>query len=54
MFELKGIIKYKYMQKVTLTVPLITKSYTCSLKYLENREKQKMKKEIIYFLIIQI
>ena len=48
---LKRVAKYKYMQKVTPTGPLITKSYTYSLKYLENGEKQE--KEIIHFLTIQ-
>lgn len=28
------------MHKVTLTVPLYIKSYTCSLKYLENGESK--------------
>lgn len=42
---LKRVAKYKYMQKVTPTVPLITKSYTCTLRYLENGERQE--KEII-------
>lgn len=43
MCELEGIIKYKYMQKVTHTVAYYKKSQR-SLKYLGNGEKEKMKK----------